>query len=53
LYLASRAALEKEYGEAAVPFAMATAGRQDMWGHNMMQEQGAFGADPADGEGRD
>jgi len=41
------------YGDAGRRLAAAAAGRQDMWGHNMMQEQGAFGADADDGEGRD
>lgn len=53
VYVAARAALETVHGAAGGKLAVAAAGRLDMWGHNMMQEQGAFGADASDGEGRD
>lgn len=53
LYAAAAAELGEAHGEAGLALAAAEAGRRDMWGHNLMQEQGAFGADPTDGEGRD
>ena len=44
-------ALEDRYGEAGRALATADAGRLDMMGHNMMQEQKGFGSDES--EGRD
>ena len=44
-------ALEDRYGEAGRALATADAGRLDMMGHNMMQEQTGFGSDES--EGRD
>ena len=54
LYSSSRASLDGRFGPEGARLATAAAGRLDMWGHNMMQEQGAFGDESAaDGEGRD
>ena len=39
-------------GDAGAEVAIAACGKLDMEGHNMMQEQGAFGTDDPD-EGRD
>lgn len=53
LYAAAARELGARYGAAGLALAAAEQGRQDMWGHNLMQEQSAFGHDGADGEGRD
>jgi len=52
LAVAERAALEERHGDAGAEVAIAACGKLDMEGHNMMQEQGAFGTDDPD-EGRD